>query len=512
MNRPIESASKLNESEERAIGNQIVALEAELTAIKSSSAWRLGNKMANLTDLIRRILRKPGIASSLRIIVTSLGPETRLTVSKVSKNAPHDLTFELALNGHRMVQERVDLHRIDNTTDSDIAVKQISDTEWELVWTPSKPIGDYSARDLSITVGGFPDRIVTYRLNADSRPSKDDSQRQSLQHLMNSVKRVEVLATPSREQSKIAILSTYIPNTRAHTAAVTLISQLKALGYTTIIVDTSPKPSLRESVKDKSQASIYMYRKNVGWDFSSWIAAMVHPDTRALLESAEELLWLNDSCFGPLTDMSAMLSDAREKEVDFWGLTSSIQIEPHLQSYFLRFSKRAIDAGLLSNFIADYNFPMVKSDIIQEGEVRLTSYAKDLGLSVGAAFAYEDIVERYLANWDSRMRDLKDDPLFQEYESINYVQGFERFMYHMRLREYLEEGIPRNASHEMWDTLLDMGCPLLKRELVLSNPQRVPLNNLHSKVSAISPDWAQIIATERGSPTTSTNNHIQRPG
>lgn len=499
MNRPIESASTLNESEERAIGNQIVALEAELTAIKSSSAWRLGNKIANLIDWIRRILRKPGMASSLRIIVTSLGPETRFTVSKVSKNAPHDLTFELALNGHRMAQEKVDLHRIDNTPDADITVRQISDNDWELIWTPSRPIGDYSAQDLSITVGGFPDRIVKYQLNTDSKSPANSSQRHSLQHLMNSVKRVEVLSAPTREQSKVAILSTYIPNARAHTAAVTLINGLEELGYASIIVDTSLKPSLRESIKDESKASIYVYRKNVGWDFSSWIAAMVHPDTRALLESAEELLWLNDSCFGPMTDMSAMLSDAREKEVDFWGLTSSNQIEPHLQSYFLRFSKRALDAGLIDNFIARYNFPIVKSDIIQEGEVRLTSYAKDLGLTVGAAFPYEDIVERYLATWDSRMRDLKDDPLFQAYESINYVEGFERFMYHMRLREYLEEGIPRNASHEMWDTLLDMGCPLLKRELVLSNPQRVPLNDLHSKVSAISPDWASIIQHERGS-------------
>ena len=505
-------ARNKQEPDPATIDEQIKSLEAELTAIKSSSAWRLGNRITNQLDHVRRILKRPSIASSLRVTVTSLGPEIRLTATHTSRNAPHDLTFELALNGHRMVQERVDLHRIDNTTDADITVKQISDTEWELIWTPSRPIGDYSARDLSITVGGFPDRIVTYQLNADSKPSTDDSQRQSLRHLMNSLKQVEVITESSPPLSKVAVLSTYIPTARANTAAVSLIASLNELGYSTIIVDTSPKPSLHESIKDKSLASIYMYRKNVGWDFSSWIAATVHPDTQHLIHAADEILWLNDSCFGPVTDLGSLIQDAREKEIDFWGLTSSIQIEPHLQSYFLRFSKRAIDAGLLSNFIADYNFPMVKSDIIQEGEVRLTSYAKDLGLSVGAAFAYEDIVERYLANWDSRMRDLKDDPLFQEYESINYVPGFERFMYHMRLREYLEEGIPRNASHEMWDTLLDMGCPLLKRELVLSNPQRVPLNNLHSKVSAISPDWAQIIATERGSPTTSTNNHIQRPG
>lgn len=474
-------------------------LERELVAIKSSSAWRIGNRIANLLDQFRRITRRPSAASSLRITVHALGPETRFAVKQTSKSAPHELTFELALNGHRMVQEQIDLHRIDNTTDSDITVEKISETTWELVWSISKPIGDYDAHDLSLAVGGFPDRIVSYQPQSSSESPIDSSQRQSLRHLMNSVKRVEALEAPPLEPSKVAILSTYIPDARADTAAVTLIDHLRELGYATIIVDTSPKPSLQKSVGDMTNASMYIYRKNIGWDFSSWITAMVHPATQALLDTAEELLWLNDSCFGPLTDMGALLNEARANNVDLWGLTSSIQIEPHLQSYFLRFSKRALDAGLIDNFIADYHFPIVKSDIIQEGEVRLTSYARNLGLTVGAAFPYEDIVEQYLSTWDERMENLTNDPVYRTYESINYIRGFERFMFHMRLRECVEDGVPQNASHEMWDTLLDMGCPMLKRELVLSNPQRVPLNNLPSKTKAISPEWASIIERERGS-------------
>ena len=494
-----ESVVQNKNSVPESAGKQIRALEAELAAIKSSSAWRIGNRIANLLDGFRRIIRRPGAASSLRVIVRTLGPETRFAVTQTSKNAPHDLTFELALKGHRMVQEKIDLHRVDNTTDSDLTVEQVSETTWELVWLISKPIGDYSAQDLSLTVGGFPDRIVSYQPQASSELSTDSSQRQSLQHLMNSVKHVEVFSASPDGPTKVAILSTYIPNARANTAAVALINDLHELGYVTIIVDTSPKPSLHDSVGDMSNALMYIYRKNIGWDFSSWITAMVHPATQALLDTAEELLWLNDSCFGPLTDMGAPLNEAQANNIDLWGLTSSIQIEPHLQSYFLRFSKRALDAGLIDNFIADYNFPIVKSDIIQEGEVRLTSYARDLGLTVGAAFPYEDIIEQYLSTWDERMENLTNDPVYLIYESINYIRGFERFMFHMRLREYIEDGIPQNASHEMWDTLLDMGCPMLKRELVLSNPQRVPLNNLPSKIKAISPDWASIIERERGS-------------
>ena len=486
-------------SEAKLIGEQIDALEAELVALKSSLAWRIGNRIANLLDRFRRIIRRPSAASSLRVIVRALGSETRFAVTQTSKSAPHELTFELALNGHRMVQEKIDLHRVDNTTDSDLTAERVSETTWELVWSISKPIGDYNAQDLSLTVGGFPDRVVSYEAQSSSELPTDSSQRQSLRHLMNSVKRAEAFSALPKGPAKVAILSTYIPNARANTAAVALVNDLHELGYVTVIVDTSPKPSLHDSVGVMSNASMYIYRKNIGWDFSSWIAAMVHPATQALLDTAEELLWLNDSCFGPLTDMGALLNEARANNIDLWGLTSSIQIEPHLQSYFLRFSKRALDAGLIDNFIADYNFPIVKSDIIQEGEVRLTSYARDLGLTVGAAFPYEDIVERYLSTWDQRMENLTNDPVYRTYESINYIRGFERFMFHMRLREYVEDGIPQNASHEMWDTLLDMGCPMLKRELVLSNPQRVPLNNLPSKIKAISPDWASIMELERGS-------------
>ena len=38
----------------------------------------------------------------------------------------------------------------------------------------------------------------------------------------------------------------------------------------------------------------------------------------------------------------------------------------------------------------------------------------------------------------------------------------------------IDAGIPLNPTHFLWGTLIAMGCPFLKRELLRDNPARIP--------------------------------------
>jgi rhamnosyltransferase len=58
----------------------------------------------------------------------------------------------------------------------------------------------------------------------------------------------------------------------------------------------------------------------------------------------------NDSVVGPMRPLAEILGDAAPKDVDFWGMTSSNELSPHVQSWFVVFERDAVGSGLLHGF------------------------------------------------------------------------------------------------------------------------------------------------------------------
>lgn len=94
-----------------------------------------------------------------------------------------------------------------------------------------------------------------------------------------------------------------------------------------------------------------LVRKNEGLDFAAWQAALLALgwDT---LESYDELILCNCSCYGPVYPFSEAFQTMGMRDCDFWGMTRHPQvntrlipgdpnsrIEEHIQSYFMVFRK-----------------------------------------------------------------------------------------------------------------------------------------------------------------------------
>jgi len=489
------------DDEAELLAYRLACANRELYAIRSSSTWALAQRFQKLASHFRRLIRGRRSTQSVALHVRKLGPEMQMSLSIAPDVGPTDLILSLSVGPTEVLQHTLNLLNHQNSNDSDLRVTSHGANAWSVTWEPSTPIGDYHPEELAVRLAGFPDWVVTY--DADARSGPDDSNRNpgtrtSIGHLLNSVREVRWLnsdgLTPSNQ---VAVVSTFTPTGRPLTAIINLLQSLRSAGISAIVVDTSPNWVLGSHPDLARFASIYVRRSNVGWDFSSWIAVHTHPDLRGLIGDVSQLWWLNDSCYGPLTSMHEILHRADAESHDVWGLTSSNQIKPHLQSYLLKFSRRALDAGLIDKFIHEYPFPVVKSDIILEGEVRMTQVAKSLGLSVGAGFAYEEVVEHYLSTWDARMSRLEQDPVVLAFKQAGNLSDCTRYMFHVVLRDSIENGVPHNASHMMWDSLLEMGFPMIKRELVMSNPQKVPINTLPDGLASLSPTWKKIFDQER---------------
>lgn len=133
------------------------------------------------------------------------------------------------------------------------------------------------------------------------------------------------------------------------------------------------------------------------YDFGSWslLLSKVCIDT---LSSADEMLLVNDSFYGPMFPLENMLKEMESRKADFWGITKSNEFKPHLQSYFLAFRKRVFLNQDFRKFFETVKQERTKLEIVRNYEVKLTAMLEDLGYSY-SSFYEDETSNNTTKNW-----------------------------------------------------------------------------------------------------------------
>ncbi len=135
-----------------------------------------------------------------------------------------------------------------------------------------------------------------------------------------------------------------------------------------------------------------LLKDNVGFDFGMWKHAL----GRIRATDWDEVLVTNSSVFGPLWPLSPIFDNMNQQPCDFWGMTSSIQIDWHIQSYFLVFRRRVLESPAFGAFW-DSVVPFAnKKQVIRSYEVGLTVYLAEQGFRGGAVVPFEHVHPRQL--------------------------------------------------------------------------------------------------------------------
>lgn len=207
-----------------------------------------------------------------------------------------------------------------------------------------------------------------------------------------------------------------------------MLDHFSSLGWKTVFASANP---IQDDNLEKL-ADAVLYRTCPGYDFTSWKAALsVFP---SLLQS-RELVLCNDSVFGAIGSYAPMHEVMNGVDCDFWGITMSREIMPHLQSYHMVFREKALRHEA---FIAFFNRVRLSDD-------RTT------------AISYETRFSLWLANHGLRPG---------AFASLSP-----------------EVTSDINPSCEYWKHLLEAGVPLIKRELLYKNDRNVNLNGWASLLS-----------------------------
>lgn len=98
----------------------------------------------------------------------------------------------------------------------------------------------------------------------------------------------------------------------------------------------------------------------------------------------DELLFANDSCYGPLFSLKPIFDKMAKKKCDWWGLTrnrygvcrgekyESSPVAPHIQSYFLLFKLNVFTSPIFIDFMQSITKEDFKNNIIIKYEIGLS--------------------------------------------------------------------------------------------------------------------------------------------
>ena len=244
---------------------------------------------------------------------------------------------------------------------------------------------------------------------------------------------------------------------------MTYLRSLQAAGLDVVFVTNSGKLRPEAMERLKGVCAGILIRRNIGYDFGAWQdglsqLALPRPGTQMILLA-------NDSVYGPLRPLTAVLDQVDFAQADMWGLTESWQTRFHLQSYFIAAGRAAIQSQAWRDFWSSVRPVPSKHYIVKTFEVGLTQSMLRAGLRCKAIWPYAT-----LAN------DL-DESLFvrtgrNEPELIDPAIAFRRF-HAQHIRNSSMQRTPLNPTSDLWRQLLDAKYPFIKRELLRSNPSQV---------------------------------------
>jgi len=116
------------------------------------------------------------------------------------------------------------------------------------------------------------------------------------------------------------------------------------------------------------------------YDFGSWKRAYQYAGED--LQNYDEVIFANDSCFGPVYDLAEMFTQMEASPVDFWGVSGTIikRINQYcVNSYFMAFRKSVVANSKFQNFWQTVTKLESRYEIVGKYEFGLSDLLHDEG-------------------------------------------------------------------------------------------------------------------------------------
>ena len=262
---------------------------------------------------------------------------------------------------------------------------------------------------------------------------------------------------------RLAVLSTFRADGMIDGNARHLVQSLIESGFEVLVVDTS-----KNCPDDSLGAKLLIHRKNFGRDFASWHAGLEFLGISTA--SLNQLLLVNDSCYGPFSNLSPLFEEIDSIDADVVSLTDGWFGGYHLQSNFMLVKNEALNNLAIETFFESYGFPILKFSIVRDGEIGFSKALLASGYKLHALFSYERATKTFIADYQENLC------LSAEAEDKNYLHDFVSHQENWchSIFDQISTGKPLNTTHALWNVLIKLGFPFVKKDLILKNQAEVP--------------------------------------
>ena len=177
--------------------------------------------------------------------------------------------------------------------------------------------------------------------------------------------------------NRAAVFAHYDKNNLIQDYVVYYLKELKKIAECVIFVSDC-NLSDNEQNKIKDFADVIIAKPHGEYDFGSYKRGVQYLKDKEILDNLDELIFANDSCFGPLFSLEVLWQEMNDKACDFWGISyNSSGRLLHVQSYFLVFKKQVFKSEIFKNFINGITKQASKDEIIKKYEIGLSSLLID---------------------------------------------------------------------------------------------------------------------------------------
>ncbi len=187
--------------------------------------------------------------------------------------------------------------------------------------------------------------------------------------------------------NRIAIFASYSEKGTIEDYVLYYLRNLKVVAEKIIfIADNDISPAEENKLKD-----LVFYSKcqrHGCYDFGSYRRGFEWAAQQGILEEADEVIFCNDSCYGPVTPLDQAFEKMKQKTCDFWGMIESHEFKAHLQSYFLTFKRQVFLSDAFRDFITSMIQQKDFLQYVKAYEMGLTEYLCKAGFKYAAFIEY----------------------------------------------------------------------------------------------------------------------------
>ena len=291
-----------------------------------------------------------------------------------------------------------------------------------------------------------------------------------------------------KEKRRLALCCSYFEHTAWGPHNIAMFDFLRRSGFAIVNVHALGAPALVD-YHCQNAIDYSILKLNEGYDFGSWQVAVAK--TAELWPLVDKIIFVNDSCIGPLPQNAKALSTFIDAQDGLFGLTDSYAHNYHLQSYFFGVGKDEASRHVLLDFFLTLIPTSQKADTIKIGELALGVKMTSSGITPAVLCPFDDVTAVWMETLpliQQAMRDLL--PINSELRLRTWSEYYDGVI------ERMSQGLLPNPTHTFWHPLVHhFHHPFIKRELLFRNPTRLPdrmlvLQFLHDTCPEI---YAQVI-------------------